>query len=169
MTTKLINYLTLILLALVASTSHAETTRCTVISTLPINITKQGAYCLNRNLSTKIATGGAITVIANNVSIDLNGHALVGLAPMSTTSAFGIYAVNRQNITIRNGSIRGFQTAIYLLDSSTSNTASQRHLIEDIRVSKNKEYGIFVWGSDNIVQHNQVADMGVYTRSTAGM
>ena len=49
-------------LTLGAAPAGAETTICTVISSLPYTISAQGSYCLDRNLSTAMTTGAAITI-----------------------------------------------------------------------------------------------------------
>jgi hypothetical protein len=134
---------------------QAETTECTVITSLPYTITTQGIYCLTSDLSTGMGTGNAITIATNNVVIDLNGHKLGGLAAGPGTGARGIYANQRKNITIRNGTIRGFMEGIWLSDGSPY-TTSQGHLIEDIRANMNTSTGIHVDGQGNIIRNNQV-------------
>jgi len=99
----------LFVLALVlgASATQAEAVNCTPITTLPVVITVQGVYCLKGNLATGMASGNAIDIQTNNVVLDLKGFKLDGLSAGLGTNTFGIYALDRQNITIRNGTIRG--------------------------------------------------------------
>ena len=149
-----------VLCALGSSPLHAETTDCTPISYLPYTITTQGVYCLTGNLNTAIATGNAITVDTNNVIIDLNGWKLGDLAAGPATQANGIYALQRKNITIKNGTIRGFQRGIFLQDY-TPHTTSQAHLIEDIRADLNTLSGISVYGQGSIVRRNVVVATGI--------
>ncbi len=136
----------------------AETTECTVIDSLPYIIADQGVYCLKASLGTDIATGNAITINTNNVTIDLNGFKLGGLAAGPSTQAIGIFAEDRKNITIRNGIIRGFYFAINLLESPTG--LSLGHLIEDVRADQNRAIGIQVFGHGTIVRRNQVVTTG---------
>src|SRR4051794_15270642 len=49
----------------------------TIIPSLPYVITNAGSYYLATNLTGSAGTNG-ITVIADNVSIDLNGFSLIG-------------------------------------------------------------------------------------------
>ncbi len=153
----------ILVIALVAafwmSTAGAETTVCTEITTAPYTISTQGVYCLNGNLETNMASGNAITINVNNVVIDLNGHKIGNLAAGPTTTARGIYANQRQNITIRNGTIRGFQYGIRLNDVSPY-TTSQGHIIEDIRADLNTLVGIQVQGRGNIIRNNIVVSTG---------
>ncbi len=141
------------------STAGAETTVCTEITTAPYTINTQGVYCLNANLETNLASGNAITITVNNVVIDLNGHKIGNLAAGQTTTANGIYAYQRQNITIRNGTIRGFQYGIWL-DDAYPNTTSQGHIIEDIRADLNTFVGMAVQGRGNIIRNNIVVSTG---------
>jgi len=159
MKTRLIKYLKLILLLLAAPAAWAETVNCTAITWLPTVITNQGVYCLTGHLSTAITSGNAIDIRTNNVTIDLNGWKLGGQAAGAGTQANGIYAFQRKNITIRNGTIRGFFRGIYLQDSSPF-TTSQGQLIEDIRADNNTYIGMTIKGRGNIVRRNQVVDTG---------
>ena len=159
MKTKLIKYLTLTTLLLTAPSAWAETIDCTPITTLPTVITVQGNYCLTGHLATSMTSGNAIEIQTNNVTIDLNGWKLGGLAGGTGTLVYGIYAYQRKNITIRNGTIRGFYLGIFLKDVSPY-TTSQGHLIEDIRADQNTGTGIMIQGRGNIVRRNQVVDTG---------
>ena len=93
---------------------------------------------------------------ANNVVLDLNGFKLGGLAAGRATTTNGIFADNRQNITIKNGTIRGFFRGIRLSDTG----ASQGHVVEDIRADQNTRLGINVEGSGILVRNNQVVATG---------
>src|SRR3954467_15509720 len=86
-----------------------ETTFCNqFITTLPYTISVQGHYCFDRNLTTAITTGHAITINSDFVVVDLNNFKLGGGSAGLGTNADGIFASNHRNITIRNGNIRGF-------------------------------------------------------------
>jgi len=135
---------------------QAETVNCTPITTLPAVITVQGIYCFTGNLNTAITSGNAIDIQTNNVILDLNGFKLGGLAAGLGTTTNGIHALHRQNITIKNGTIRGFMQGI-LLDSGGP---SQGHVIEDIRADQNTLVGIQVASDGAIVRNNQVVATG---------
>ena len=149
----------LVLLALVlgAAPARAETVNCTAITVLPAVITVQGIYCLTGHLNTAITSGNAIDIQTNNVTLDLNGFKLGGLAAGLGTAAIGIFAFNRQNITIKNGTIRGFFRGIFLDDTTGT---SQGHIVEDIRADQITLSGIRVEGSGTIVRNNQVVATG---------
>ena len=156
-TAKLVASL-LVLLAwfLTAVPASAETVNCTAITALPAVITVQGIYCFTGDLSTAITSGIAIDIQTNNVILDLNGFKLGGLAAGLGTQAIGIHASDRQNITIKNGTIRGFFKGIFLDDSGPS----QGHVVEDIRADQNTSEGMEVRGSGNIIRTNQVVATG---------
>jgi len=141
----------------IALPARAETINCTPITTLPAVITQSGNYCLRGALSTSITTGSAIEIQANSVVLDLNGFKLAGKTAGPGTSTFGIHALNRQNITIKNGTVRGFMHGIAL---EVSGGVSLGHIVEDIRADLNTFVGINVQGSGCIVRNNQVADTG---------
>jgi len=159
MTIRKIRNFILLTLLLTAPSAWAETIKCTPIATLPTIITTQGVYCLTGNLTTNMISGNAIEIQTNNVTIDLNGWKLGGQAAGLGTYANGIYAYQRKNITIRNGTIRGFVYGILLSDVSPYAT-SQGHLIEDIRADNNTYTGISVRGRGSIVRRNQVMYSG---------
>ena len=111
-----------------------------------------------------MTSGNAITINTNNVVLDLNGFKIGGLSAGAGTLANGIYANQRKNVTIRNGTVRGFYEGIYLADSPPY-TISQGHLIKDIRADMNTFVGIEVRGRGNIVRNNQVVNTGGSTLS----
>ncbi|HEX9710341.1 MAG TPA: hypothetical protein VGB42_10305 [Candidatus Thermoplasmatota archaeon] len=135
----------------------AQTTNCTPITVVPTTITVEGNYCFTQHLSTDITSGDAITIETNNVVLDLDGWTLSGLAAGRGTAAHGIRAENRQNITIKNGTVRGFLRGIRLFDTGG---ASKGHVVEDIRADQNTAIGIQVYGRGNLIRNNQVVATG---------
>jgi hypothetical protein len=143
-----------------ATPTTAETVNCTAINSIPAIITVPGIYCLTRDLTTAIATGSAIDIQTNNVVIDLNGHRLGGGAAGLGTGAFGIHANNpRLNITVKNGTVRGFLGGI-VLEGGTG------HLIEDILADGNTAYGIILVGARSVIRRNRVISTGGTTFQT---
>ena len=149
----------LVLLALVlvgASAGRAETLDCTPITVLPAIITVDDIYCLIDDLTTAVTQGYAIDIRTNNVVLDLNGHKLGGLSAGLATQTTGIHANNRRNITIKNGTIRGFRIGISLEDAGNS----EGHVVEDIRADRNTLTGIEARGAGNLIRNNQVVATG---------
>jgi parallel beta-helix repeat protein len=140
-------------LAMAAPDARAEVINCTTINTLPTVIGVQGVYCLKGDLATSMTSGNAILVNTNNVIIDLNGFKLGGLAGGPNTTANGIAAYDRQNITIRNGSIRGFVQDVVFLGGSG-------HIVEDMRIEGARSTGIRLSGSRMIARDNFITTTG---------
>ena len=147
----------LVLLALVfsATPAQAETVNCIHITSLPAVITVQGIYCFTGDLSTSMTTGAAINIQTNNVVLDLNGFKLGGLAAGPGTGAIGIFATDRQNITIKNGTVRGFLRGIWF-----DGAASQGHVVEDMRLDQNTFVSIQVQAARSIIRNNLVVATG---------
>ena len=139
--------------------SAAAPPGCTAITFpyLPYVITSKGVYCVTEHLVFLSATGNAIEIQAHDVTIDLNGFLLEG-SPSGVTDAVGIFANNVRNITIRNGSIRGFYRAISLGSDDPDNGGN--HLIEDITTSRNIHTGIWVQGEGIHLRRNKVYNTG---------
>ena len=131
--------------------ARAETINCTPITTLPAVISTQGIYCLTGNLATNITSGNAITITANNVTLDLNGWKLGGQGGGMATQAAGILS-GADNVTIKNGIVRGFYYGIYL--------TGRGGVVQDMLMDQNTHIGIAVFGQGSIVEHNQVVDTG---------
>jgi hypothetical protein len=147
-----IKYLTsALLLAMLATSIQAETINCTAITSLPVTITAQGVYCLTGNLATSQSSGVAITINANNVTIDLNGWKVGGQGAGASTQATGIYST-ANNVTIKNGIVRGFYYGINLTGSGA--------VVQDMLTDANTFVGIDVNGLGALVEHNQVVNTG---------
>jgi hypothetical protein len=143
--------------AFAAAPARAESwnTCAGFIEALPAVITTQGTWCLSRDLSTSATSGSAIAIEANNVTIDCNGFKLGGLAAGPETTASGIRATDRLNVTVRNCNIRGFRTGVSIVGYDSAG-----HLIEDNRFDGNLHSGIAAAGDAVIVRRNHVVDTG---------
>lgn len=125
------------------------------ITSLPATISTGGTWCLKQDLATAITSGKAITINSNNVTIDCNEFKLGGLAAGAGTQAYGIYASDRKNATVRNCNIRGFQSGIELIGSN-----SFGHTVEDNRLDGNTYIGMLVRGDSSVVRRNRVYNTG---------
>ena len=132
------------------------------VDSLPATISTQGTWCLRNHLSTAITTGAAITIATNNVVLDCNDFRIGGLAAGDTTLTIGVLAEDRQNVTVRNCGIRGFNSGI---DISGSGTAG--HLVEDNRLDQNTRNGLRMSGANYVVRRNRNVDTG--GRPAAGL
>lgn len=102
----------------------------TPISSLPFAINSAGYYYVTRDLTAPAGQNG-ITINVSNVTIDLGGFRLLGGA----TPGDGIIASGGfRNITIRNGSVRGFVDGVDLSSASMSR-------VDDVQSSSNSGAG----------------------------
>lgn len=132
--------------------AQAETTLCTNITSLPTTITTQGVYCLKQHLSTSLAAGAAITVNVNNVTIDCNEFKIGNLAAGPATSAVGVSATSRINVTVRNCGIRGFRSGVQMTDGD--------YRVEGSLFDYNTQSGIEVSGDGSSIRGNEVISTG---------
>src|ERR1700719_373122 len=100
----------------------------TPISSLPYKITAPGSYYLAANLDAT-GSGAGITISADNVTLDLNGFALVG-GGSGSVAGINVPAAQK-NILIRNGTVRGWTNG----GISASNASNS--VIQGIRLSNN--------------------------------
>ncbi|MFZ3138276.1 MAG: right-handed parallel beta-helix repeat-containing protein [Thermodesulfovibrionales bacterium] len=124
-----------------------------------MKITKSGSYQLQTNFAITNANTTAILVTADNVTIDLNGFAIIGpnvcsgvpLVCNNNGTGIGIDAWGKQNIKVYNGTIRGM--------GNVGIQTGGGSIIESVRVVSNGGYGINVNGSGT-VSGNTVNDNG---------
>jgi hypothetical protein len=124
------------------------------IASVPVVIAAQGVWCLKGNLASSVTSGDLILVTTNNVTIDCNGFKLGGLSAGPTSLTKGISAPDRNNVTVRNCDIRGFDTGISMPGELGG------HLVEDNRLEGNLRTGIELQGSRNVARRNRVYDTG---------
>ena len=102
----------------------------TAITSLPYTITQPGSYYLTGNL----AGPTGIVIQASGVTLDLMGFELAAATPSFTS---GIRADGvRSNITIRNGTVRGW------LGQGVNMFNARNSLLEQLRASDNIQSGI---------------------------
>jgi hypothetical protein len=109
-------------------------------------------YCLTGDLKVGLASGYAIQISANNVVLDLNGHRLSNSGD-SATSAIGIFASGIQDVTVRNGTVKGFYMGVDL-------NGALSVVVEGIQADQNRRIGIFVAGQAVIVRDNVILATG---------
>ncbi len=134
-----------------------EVTNCTAITSLPATISASGVYCMMQNLGTNITSGAAITITANNVTFNMNGFRLGGSTAGSTTQATGILAFERRNITIRNGTIRGFKVGMEFGEGTPDKSSG--HLIENMLLDRLTSVGIRIQGTGIQIRNNTIVDI----------
>lgn len=124
----------------------------TPISSLPVTISASGSYYLTTNLAAPAFTY-AITISADNVSVDLRGFTITGVNGSS-----GGILVSSNRAVIANGSIRNCTSgyAVYGVNADGC-------LYENLNVSKNAG-GVYA-GSHSIVRNctaSQCSGSGIF-------
>jgi hypothetical protein len=130
------------------------------IAVVPTTLSMQGMYKLAANLSTSQLDGCAITVASDFVTVDLGGFKLGGGGAGLATQARGVCGTDRKNVTVRNGSIRGFWRGVELKDSAGTFTASQGHLLDGLRLDGNTQAGLWIEGRALSVRRNAIVATG---------
>lgn len=119
-------------------------------SSIPLTITNSGSYLLTENV-TGSSGSNAITIAASDVSLDLNGFALNGVAgSLSGVAVSG----GRINVAIQNGTIRNWG------QHGVSAGAASNSAVRKLKVSRNTLDGIIL-GSGSMVHECLVSDNGV--------
>jgi len=113
-----------------------------------VTIGSSGSYYLTGNLT--VSAGNAITIVADNVTLDLNGFTISTTASPAGGSAIGFAASIQRNITIRNGHIASGITV------SAAGTPSGNGF----------KYGVYSVGR---IENVRVSDLGVSGVSSAGI
>lgn len=131
---------------------------CTPISTVPFTITEPGVYCLTQSQTLTTATPVAILIQADNVVLDLQGHTVDG----GNVTNRGISVLDRQNVTIRNGTIR--LITYWGIDV----VGGHGHLVEGLRLEFMPYTGILVAAASTIVRHNHIIEAGAYAIQVTG-
>jgi len=148
--------------ALTALPAYAERIECNEVPYVPYTIDTPGVWCLKHDLSTSMASGCAIAINVNNVTLDLNDFKVGGLAAGLGTDARGVCALCRKNVTVRNGTVRGFLAGVQLLGGffSGGNDCAQAYVVENIRAESNTYAGIWVGGMGGVIRNNLVVSTG---------
>ncbi len=131
------------------------------ITRIPYEIKTPGRYVLSRSLNfTNQTAVAAILISCDDVVLDLADWTLTCDATLGATKEVaGVRANSRKNITIRNGTVRGFARGIYL--EGVEDTGS--NLIENIHADHCTFLGIQVKGRGSIVRKNRVTSVGGHT------
>ena len=165
----------LLALFLLATASAAPSV--TMITNAPVTISSPGSYRLANDINwTGTGTNNAIaiTISANDVSLDLNGKSLTGdqYYGLDIFTALGIVASKATNVTIFNGTVNGFRSGGVVLD--TVNSVKLYNLsIKNINnlglwsglYTTNTVFGLLATGSTNVMISN-VAVQNINLQST---
>lgn len=124
------------------------------IDSVPVSITQPGSYYLTGNVELPSGTGSAIAIQSDGVTLDLMGFTISGGAQFGirvqppTDDAF-------EDITIRNGTINGFGTGLYLIGSVGG-------LYEDLQILNATSTGLWLSTASqgNVIRRSTIANAG---------
>src|SRR5688572_24692071 len=119
---------------------------------VPIVITVPGSYRLASNLAVGDPNVNAIFIKADNVTIDLDGFAISGPEVGALGAGSGINSDVRNNVSVRNGTVRGF----YDPAAACVHLPGYNNRIENLRVASCPQQGLFV-GQAGIITGCQVS------------
>lgn len=155
----------LLVAAILCVPAGVEAAAPKTILKLPFVIKKPGAYQLASNL-TYNGVANAIQVEADDVTIDLRGYFISfgGDDPIQQESA-GIYALDRKDITVRNGTIRGFYRGIQIKAANqTFNLGG--HTIENVRADRCLVEAFHVEGRFSVLRNNSITTVRRFASGT---
>jgi hypothetical protein len=156
---KVVGFALLACLALPGAARADETLICNrYITVIPFTISAPGHYCFATNIGTHISTGNAITIDSDYVLLDLNGFALDGTAAGTGTNANGIFAYDHRQVTVRNGTVRGFFNGVQL---GTGGPGAAAITVERMRVDRTMgAIAVRGLGNGHVVRDNVVTNSG---------
>jgi hypothetical protein len=109
----------------------------------PVTISQAGSYRLTGNLTVPDANTTAISVAADNVTIDLNGFSILG--PTGAGTGRGVSGVGFSHTTVLHGTVQG-------VGEDGIRLGSDAH-VEGVRAANNGGNGILT-GSASLVRGN---------------
>ncbi|MEM7249994.1 MAG: right-handed parallel beta-helix repeat-containing protein [Pseudomonadota bacterium] len=123
--------ITLLVVALMFLAQNSRAAgNCIEINAIPTVIAQPGHYCLAGDFDYPATSGNAITIDADHVTLDFDSHRVNGFGGGMGTTAIGVFAAGRRNITITNGTLTGFRIGIKIdLQSPSTSSAGARMLI----------------------------------------
>jgi len=117
-------------------------------SDIPLTIIEPNSYYLTEDINVPTTP---ITVAANDVTIDLMGYTITG---PDTGTNYGIYLFGHDNMEIRNGTVRDFYIGI------KGGNDSENLRVIDVRSISNKQWGIALIGTGNLIKDCTASDNG---------
>ncbi len=142
-----------------------------LISSAPYTITQSGYYRLSTNLNFDPGNNNAVNIItvnASNVTIDFNGFYIAGPVGNTAQQVTGIFANERSNVTITNGTIAYCFRGVQLTGNGSTTTNNVGHRIEKMRVTYCYRIGLEVDNAPaTLITQNQISQIGGTSASTS--
>ncbi|HEY8226935.1 MAG TPA: NosD domain-containing protein [Pyrinomonadaceae bacterium] len=131
--------------------------------TNPTTITESGSYVLLRDIALG-APGTAIVIAADNVSLNLNGHALIG---PGNKQGVGVAVEGVSGVSVHDGMISGFGTCVSIVNAHNVRAESLQIRGEDGGGPPPGEVGVLVLNSRGVVlRENTISRtfLGIFVR-----
>ena len=109
---------------------------------------------------------GGVTVAADNVTLNLGGHGVIGFQDPRDGSVVGIDLPQRSGVTIANGAVFGFDAGIHI-GGGSGNTVTNMNIHDNIgRDNPNSTFGDGIMiehaSSNNEIVHNVIDHNGIF-------
>ena len=128
----------IIIVAVIAVVAHVVETLPPSVITTTINYANLGKvnscesigipghYRLTTNIVTGISSGSCISITADNVSLDCNGHTIKGSSSYvaNTIPVYGIKIAGSRNVSVSDCNVNGFGVGLYSFESSRVNVTA---------------------------------------------
>ena len=101
---------------------------------------------LTEDLACPPGTGSGIVIGASNITLDLGGHTVSGYAPGT-----GVFSIDQEGITIRNGTIEGFNAGVFVINTQTVTVENLTVKNLDISDPSHFIFGIQILSSQDVV------------------
>jgi hypothetical protein len=144
------------------------TDACTPIESIPATLDEPGNYCMTANATVALTNGAAITIAADNVTLDCRNYTLTNETASDTGGSSGILATSRYNLLVRNCRIfGGFAYGIAITQPQAGGNTTYYNRIENNYIVGPYRYGILAYGSAIEVRGNQIYDVGGHASGLA--
>ncbi|WP_417220118.1 hypothetical protein [Achromobacter spanius] len=157
---KIARYLLIIMLSSFSfiSAKSVFANQCVEFSQVPIKITKPGCYLLGADISVSDPHADAITIDANDVEINFNGHQIKNLSGPAT-HASGIYANSVRNVIIKNGEVFGFFYAVRV-DGGSDGKKSENITVSNMVATSSYFRGFSIEATNAKIERNRLESTG---------
>lgn len=108
---------------------------------------------------------GGVTVAADNITLDLGGHGVVGFQDPRDGTVVGINLPQRSGVSIVNGTVSGFDAGIHI-GGGSGNTVANMSIYDNIGPDNLPQFGDGIMiehgSSNNQIVHNIINNNGTY-------
>ena len=117
---------------------------------------------LAEDLACSPDTEYAIVIGASNITLDLGGHTISGYTPRT-----GVFATSQEGITIRNGTIDGFNVGVYI--DQTNRVTIENLTVKNLDIIDPNHFlfGIAVVGSQEVVVRDSLFEFPIVAHKEA--